>query len=42
MKILASDFDNTIFFLEDEQITKRNIETIRKFMINYRYGILCN
>lgn len=34
MKILASDFDNTIFFLEDEQITKRNIETIRKFMIN--------
>ena len=34
MKILASDFDNTIFFLEDELKTKNNVEAIRKFIIN--------
>ena len=34
MKVLASDFDNTIFFLEDELKTKNNVEAIRKFIIN--------
>ena len=32
MKILGSDFDNTIFFLEDQEQTKKNIEAIRKFI----------
>lgn len=31
MKILASDFDDTIYFLEDEQKTKENIEAIKSF-----------
>ena len=32
MKILASDFDETIFFLNDEEKNKRNIEAIQKFI----------
>ena len=32
MKILASDFDETIFFLDDEEKNKRNIEAIQKFI----------
>lgn len=32
MKILASDFDDTIYFLEDEQKTKNNIEAIKSFV----------
>ena len=31
MKILASDFDNTIY-LDDKEETKKNIESIRKFV----------
>jgi len=31
MKILASDFDNTIY-LDDKEITRKNIETIKKFV----------
>ena len=34
MRILASDFDETIYFPNDEDKTKSNIEAIRKF-INY-------
>ena len=32
MKILASDFDNTIFFLDYPEINKKNIEAIRNFI----------
>ena len=32
MKILASDFDNTIFMEQDAEQTKKNAEAIRKFM----------
>ena len=32
MKILASDFDNTIFFLDYPEINKKNIEAIRDFI----------
>lgn len=32
MKILGSDFDNTIFFLDDAETTKKNVEAIKKFM----------
>ena len=32
MKILGSDFDNTIFFLDDQEQTKRNIDAIRNFI----------
>ena len=32
MKILASDFDNTIYYLNDPEKNKKNIETIRKFI----------
>ena len=32
MKILASDFDETIFFLDNEEKNKRNIEAIKKFI----------
>ena len=32
MKILASDFDNTIYFLDDEEKNIRNSETIKKFI----------
>lgn len=31
MKILASDFDNTIYFLDDKKTTQRNIKAIRDF-----------
>ena len=32
MKILASDFDNTIFFQNDEEITQKNVNAIKRFM----------
>ena len=32
MKILASDFDNTIYFPDNENVTKSNIESIKKFL----------
>ena len=32
MKILASDFDNTIYYLDDPEKNKKNIEAIRKFV----------
>ena len=32
MKILASDFDNTIYFLNDPEKNKKNSEEIRKFV----------
>ena len=32
MKILASDFDNTIYFLDDKKTTQRNIKAIRDFV----------
>lgn len=32
MKILASDFDDTIYFLDDEEMNKKNIEAIKKFV----------
>ena len=33
MKVLASDFDNTIFFLNNKEVTEKNIDAIRKFML---------
>ena len=32
MKILASDFDETIFYLDKKEQTIKNIEAIRKFV----------
>ena len=32
MKILASDFDNTIYYEEADEINRKNIEAIRKFI----------
>ena len=32
MKILASDFDNTIFFPEDEDLTNKNVNAIKNFI----------
>lgn len=32
MKVLGSDFDNTLYFLNDEELTKKNVEAIKKFM----------
>ena len=32
MKILASDFDNTIYYIENQEKTNKNIEQIRKFI----------
>ncbi len=32
MKILASDFDNTIYYLDDPEKNRKNIESIKKFM----------
>lgn len=32
MKILASDFDNTIYYLDDKDKNKKNIEAIKKFI----------
>jgi hypothetical protein len=39
MKILASDFDDTIFFLDDEEKTNNNISKIREFV--RRGNIFC-
>ena len=32
MKILASDFDNTIYYLDNPEKNKKNVEAIRKFV----------
>ena len=32
MKILASDFDNTIFYEDDSETNQKNFEAIRKFV----------
>ena len=32
MKILASDFDNTIYYLDDKEKNKKNVEAIKKFI----------
>lgn len=32
MKILASDFDNTIYYLDDPEKNKANVEAIKKFV----------
>ena len=32
MKIIASDFDNTIYFLDDNEKNKKNINAIQKFI----------
>ena len=32
MKILASDFDNTIYFLDDKEKNKKNVTAIKKFI----------
>ncbi|MBR3210762.1 MAG: HAD-IIB family hydrolase [Bacilli bacterium] len=32
MKILASDFDNTIYYLDNEEKNEKNFEAIRKFV----------
>lgn len=32
MKVLASDFDNTIYFLDNPATTEKNVETIKKFI----------
>lgn len=32
MKILASDFDNTIYYLDDKNKNNKNVEAIRKFV----------
>ena len=32
MKILASDFDNTIYYLEDKEKTNKNIQEIKKYI----------
>ena len=32
MKILASDFDNTLFYLNDDKTNRSNIEAIKKFI----------
>ena len=32
MRILASDFDNTIYYLDDAEKNKKNIEAIKKFV----------
>lgn len=34
MKILASDFDETIYYLDDEEKNLKNIEAIKKFVVN--------
>lgn len=34
MKIIASDFDNTIYFIDDSKKNQNNIEAIRKFVDN--------
>ena len=32
MKILASDFDNTIYYLDDKEKSKKNVSAIKKFI----------
>ena len=32
MKILASDFDNTIYYLDDKEKNKKNVSAIKKFI----------
>ena len=32
MKILASDFDNTIYYMDDEKKNKKNVEAIKSFI----------
>lgn len=32
MKILGSDFDNTLYFLDDEEKTSKNIEAVKRFI----------
>ena len=32
MKILASDFDNTLYFPEDETQTRNNVKSIKEFI----------
>ena len=32
MKILGSDFDNTLYFLDDEEKTRKNIEAVKRFI----------
>lgn len=39
MKILASDFDETIYYLDDEEKNKKNIDSIKKFVS--RGNIFC-
>ena len=34
MKILASDFDNTIYYLDDEEKNKQNVKAIQDFVRN--------
>ena len=34
MRILASDFDNTIYYLDDEEKNIKNIEAIKRFVAN--------
>lgn len=34
MRILASDFDNTIYFLDDEEKNKKIIESNKKIIYN--------
>lgn len=34
MKILASDFDDTIYYLDEEEKTKENIQQIKRFINN--------
>ena len=32
MRIIASDFDNTIFFMKDDEKNQKNITAIKKFI----------
>lgn len=32
MKILGSDFDNTLYFFNDEETTKKNVAAVKKFI----------
>lgn len=33
MKIIASDFDNTLYFANNKELTNKNIDVIKKFMV---------
>ena len=39
MKILASDFDNTIYFLEDEEKNIRNSEQLKSLYLKEIYFV---